>query len=294
MNEAAYRGNLGMMEVMKFMDLATPEQKDELRRLLEQNKTKEAAKLIQSVTKTELEPLVPEKNNPPILMAFDFDNTLVTSKSKVHIRHQDGTVTTLDPYQYAQYVKQPGDVPDYSEFSQLIEPEAIEKYQRILKASIRNPNVDVVIVTARGNEQPLIEYLRSIGIESGVKIKTLNSSKPMAKYRYLKNKIAKGGYRNVAFFDDSEANTQVVAQLGKDFPGVMVHTHTVPQQQYRPEKPVAQDSTTKILNQKIRNPETDNEILLKTALKYPKEHPAYQLARRVLARDLRKQQQSTV
>jgi nicotinamide mononucleotide adenylyltransferase len=37
-----------------------------------------------------------------------------------------------------------------------------------------------------------------------------------------------------------------------------------------------------ILNTKIRNPETDNDILVKTALKYDKTHPAYKAAEKVV------------
>jgi nicotinamide mononucleotide adenylyltransferase len=61
-------------------------------------------------------------------------------------------------------------------------------------------------------------------------------------------------------------------------------------------KPVAQKQSTskklvakasagydsKILNTKIRNPETDNDILVRTALKYDKTHPAYKAAAKVV------------
>ena len=37
-------------------------------------------------------------------------------------------------------------------------------------------------------------------------------------------------------------------------------------------------NNTDVLNQKVRNPETQNDILVKTALKYDKDHPAYKAA----------------
>lgn len=44
------------------------------------------------------------------------------------------------------------------------------------------------------------------------------------------------------------------------------------------ERPDTSDNSTDILNQKIRNPETDNDILVRTALKYKDDHPAKKAA----------------
>jgi len=41
-----------------------------------------------------------------------------------------------------------------------------------------------------------------------------------------------------------------------------------------------------ILNKTIRNPETDNDILVKTALKYPKDHPAYKAAAKLVRNEV--------
>lgn len=49
-----------------------------------------------------------------------------------------------------------------------------------------------------------------------------------------------------------------------------------------PEKKVSTGFDPKILNTKIKNPETNNDILVKTALKYDKTHPAYKAAEKVV------------
>lgn len=47
--EASYAGNIGMMEVAKFYMLATPEQKEQFKRLVAQKLNKAAWKLVYSV-----------------------------------------------------------------------------------------------------------------------------------------------------------------------------------------------------------------------------------------------------
>jgi putative nucleotidyltransferase with HDIG domain len=44
----------------------------------------------------------------------------------------------------------------------------------------------------------------------------------------------------------------------------------------------SQTSDTDVMNQKIKNPETDNDILIKTALKYPDDHPAKIAAMKII------------
>ena len=54
-NELDYPGNIGMMEMFKFHQIATPEQKQQMKELLAANKTEEAWKFLQYVTKTKLQ-----------------------------------------------------------------------------------------------------------------------------------------------------------------------------------------------------------------------------------------------
>jgi hypothetical protein len=53
--EAAYSGNIGMMEVAKFFRTASPEQKQLFNQLLEKGKRGLAWKLIQDITNTKLQ-----------------------------------------------------------------------------------------------------------------------------------------------------------------------------------------------------------------------------------------------
>lgn len=53
-NEASYPGNLGMMELIQFNKIATPEIKKLLKSLLAAGKKEEALDLLQKVTGTKL------------------------------------------------------------------------------------------------------------------------------------------------------------------------------------------------------------------------------------------------
>jgi hypothetical protein len=68
-NEAAYKGNIGIMELVHFHRKATPEQKKQLQSHINQNKHKEAWSLVQSVTGVKLHKSVSEDKNikPDIL-----------------------------------------------------------------------------------------------------------------------------------------------------------------------------------------------------------------------------------
>lgn len=54
LTEASYKGNLGMMEMFKFYQIATPEQKAKMRDLLFHNKQDEAWEFLQQVTRVKL------------------------------------------------------------------------------------------------------------------------------------------------------------------------------------------------------------------------------------------------
>ena len=217
------------------------------------------------------------------LFISDFDDTLVTTNAQIIVTDKDGEVRKLTPAEYAVYEKEDGDQFDYSEFQDLIDPKPIPRYVRTLKRAAKSDKVDkVAILTARGSEKPVVKFLRSIGITSGVKIVALGDSNPERKKDYIRHQIQKG-YDRVAFADDSPKNVEAAKELRAEFPNAKLVVHRV-----EPESPKAQRGTDpevspskqkniqKILNTRIRNPKTGNDVLVKTILGYGKDHPAYQ------------------
>ena len=50
LNELAYKGNIGIMELVKFQQIATPEQKLLMKKLLSEKRNDEAWELLKQVT----------------------------------------------------------------------------------------------------------------------------------------------------------------------------------------------------------------------------------------------------
>jgi hypothetical protein len=66
-DEAAYVGNIGAMEMFKFYSVASNKQKQQLKQYIKDKKTKDAWSLVQNVTGTKLHKSVSEAINPDIL-----------------------------------------------------------------------------------------------------------------------------------------------------------------------------------------------------------------------------------
>jgi hypothetical protein len=65
--EAGYVGNIGIMELVKFQQKASPEQKKMLQSYIDKKKVKDAWKLVQDVTGMKLHKSVQEGISPDIL-----------------------------------------------------------------------------------------------------------------------------------------------------------------------------------------------------------------------------------
>jgi hypothetical protein len=162
------------------------------------------------------------------LRVFDFDDTLVKTHSRVHVKKANGDELWLTPAEYAVYDKETGDEFDYSDFSNVIKPEAIHWTQNILQkvVSKRGPSA-AAILTARGlSAKPAIrDYLESIGIND-IEIETLGDSNPQLKADWIYKKAQSGEYSEIEFFDDSIKNIKAVRNL-PEVPGVIIIARTV-------------------------------------------------------------------
>jgi hypothetical protein len=67
LKEAAYAGNIGIMELIKFKQKANDKQKNQFNELVKQKKDKEAWKLVQQVSGVKLHKSVHEEVKPDIL-----------------------------------------------------------------------------------------------------------------------------------------------------------------------------------------------------------------------------------
>lgn len=237
------------------------------------------------------------------LFVSDFDDTLAKTDSKIYLT-RDGKKIVMDPAQFATYESQPDDKFDFSEFDQLINPQPIKRFVNLIKQAASGRADKVVVLTARGHTLPVTQFLKMHNVAPGVAIAALGDSNPQQKANYIEQQISRDGYKRVAFIDDSKKNVNTVKLLRDKFPDVKILAHhaTEHPKDGEPSKQIpntAKDRVVKkpnneptnaspeskrniikkLLNSKVKNPETDNDILVKTALGYDKTHPSYKQAK---------------
>lgn len=164
------------------------------------------------------------------LYVFDFDDTLATTDSRVRVFRDGRLHSTLKPHEYATYQKQPEDEVDYSDFANLIDPEAIELTMDTMMSAYERGE-HVMILTARGPSAKgdIHAFLADNGIELSMRdIVTLNDSNPAAKGAYVARKVIEAGFDSVEFFDDSAANVRAVYDMVHEVsPATLVASHHV-------------------------------------------------------------------
>lgn len=206
----------------------------------------------------------------------DFDDTLATTSAVINVTDASGNTREMSPAEYAVYEPQEGDSFDYSQFDDLLDPRPIPRYVRLLRKAAESDKVDkVAILTARGNREPVAKFLKMVDIPGHIKIVALGDSNPERKKSYLARQIQKG-YTRMAFVDDSPKNVEVARQLMDEHPEAKILVHQVePHEEKKEDMPKKEKRD---LTAKVKNPITGRDILVKTALNYPPDHPAHQAA----------------
>lgn len=150
------------------------------------------------------------------LTVYDFDETLVITKSMVHVTNSSsGKKTDLTPGEYAVYKPKTDDVFDYSDFEDVMDAEEIKKVTNGLrKVAKAMSGHDVFILTARGVDKPIEIYLKEIGINTNkIRIIALGDSNPQKKADWIEEMIDKHNYNDIYFIDDSIKNVRVVKKM---------------------------------------------------------------------------------
>jgi len=234
------------------------------------------------------------------LRIFDFDDTLVKTKSNIYIKDKDGKESKLTPGEYAIYEPKNGDKFDFSDFEKVKQPQEIKGVTRLLKNIVRVGGSEIVILTARSAYKPIKDYLSDIGLDK-LFVVALADSDPQKKADWIEDKI-KGGVKDVFFIDDSHKNVAAVEALSKKYPNISLKVrhvqHDIPNPPKQKDdmktqsksKEVTKSTPTKgndmslksllpkDLDKKVKNPDTGKMIKLKTALGYEKDSKAYKAA----------------
>ena len=233
------------------------------------------------------------------LRVFDFDDTLVKTKSHIYITGKDGKKSKLTPGEYAIYEPKDGDNYDFSDFEQVKQPQEIKGVTKLLKTVARAEGErKVVILTARAAYKPVKEYLKDIGLD-GIYVVALASNDPQDKADWIEDKI-KRGYNDVFFIDDSHKNITAVNKLKDKYPNIKMKVshvkHDIPEppkqsdtdmkkdkEVSKKETPKGNDMSLKSLlpkdlDKKVKNPDTGKMIKVSSALKYDKDTKAFKAA----------------
>jgi hypothetical protein len=234
------------------------------------------------------------------LRIFDFDDTLVKTKSHIYIKHKDGKESKLTPGEYAIYEPKKGDQFDFSDFEKVKQPQEIKGVTRLLKNIVRVGGSEIVILTARSAYKPIKDYLSDIGLDK-LFVVALADSDPQKKADWIENKI-KDGVTDVFFIDDSHKNVSAVQALAKKYPKVSLKVrhvqHDIPAPPKQKDDMKSQSKSKEVTkstsvkgndmslksllpkdtDKKVKNPETGKMIKIKTALGYEKDSKAYKAA----------------
>jgi hypothetical protein len=156
------------------------------------------------------------------LHVFDFDDTLVSSNAMVRVTHEDGVTEELPSHEFATYVPLPGDDFDFNDF-EIYPPDGkiLTNMFNKMQAAIQQYGPEhVVVLSARGNDAVMRDFLQDSGLNHNIEIVGVGSSDPNAKGRFVKNKVLNGGYDEVHVFDDSQANVQAMGTAVEKIDGV--------------------------------------------------------------------------
>lgn len=238
------------------------------------------------------------------LRIFDFDDTLVRTKSHIYITHGDGKKSKLTPGEYAVYEPKKDDVFDFSDFEQVKQPQEVKGVTKVLKrVAAAEGERKVVILTARSAYKPVKDYLKDIGLE-GIYVVALADADPQKKADWIEDKI-KRGFDDVYFIDDSHKNVNAVSQLKKKYPNVKLRVQHVKHEVPAPPNQTKKDIFNRgvsgtadikklksmlpkgVLDKTIKNPETGRDIKVKSALGYDQKSSVYKAAKGMLKRRMR-------
>jgi hypothetical protein len=150
------------------------------------------------------------------LRVFDFDDTLVFTKSFIYVKTKDGKEKKLTPGEYAIYQEKPGEEYDFRDFYSVQEPQELRRITKVLKRIIQKNGGDgVFILTARPQavDKHVQQYLKDIGINQRIPVTGLQNNDPKAKAKWIEDKIDNEGYDDVYFADDSIKNVNAVKDM---------------------------------------------------------------------------------
>ena len=155
------------------------------------------------------------------MTAWDFDDTLATTKSNV-IFTKDGETKIISAEDFAKEgagLVADGWTPDFSEFNKVTGGKPGPEFDKAMERAKKYGTKDTYILTARAPESAVAikEFLDALGLNIPLEnITGLGNSTGEAKARWLLDKHAQG-YNDIAFVDDAMQNVEAVRKAFDEF-----------------------------------------------------------------------------
>lgn len=176
---------------------------------------------------------ITEKYSGDHISIFDVDDTLVVTKAKIKVYdpHEDKEYA-LSPAEFNDYERKSHHHVDFSEFDDadiLMNGRPIEWVLKIL-VNTMNKQKAVGIITARGDKQLIIDFLKKHGVrinpafvfavnpEGSSKYKGSNAERKQQAFEEL----IEMGFKNFRFFDDNLDNLEYAKKLEDKYPDIKV------------------------------------------------------------------------
>ena len=168
------------------------------------------------------------------LTIFDIDDTLFHTTAQIAVVKDGEVVTKLTNSQYNTYELKPGESFDFSEFRDAAKfykestpiTKMITKAMIILRNAQKNPNSQVIILTARANfdnKDKFLATFRKHGFDiDKVRVERAGESVPgeapaVAKAIVVTKYLNNGKFGKVRLFDDSMSNLKEFLKLQNKF-----------------------------------------------------------------------------
>lgn len=188
-----------------------------------------------------------EKNRPfsaTSISIFDLDDTIVITDAKIKVCNiVTGDCHELTPEEFNEYEKHPDDQLDFDDFKSIEIMKAgqlIHYYLKILADAYKVKRA-VGIVTARDDRDMIYKWMKEhVGFHIAKDL-IYAVSDPVhgfsgniaEKKQQAFREIIERGYTKIQFFDDDQANLNLVNDLKKEYPNIELSTYKADKKMFK-------------------------------------------------------------
>jgi len=188
-----------------------------------------------------------EKNRPfsaTSISIFDLDDTIVITDAKIKVCNIiTGDCHELTPEEFNEYEKHPDDQLDFDDFKSIEIMKAgqlIHYYLKILADAYKVKRA-VGIVTARDDRDMIYKWMKEhVGFHIAKDL-IYAVSDPVhgfsgniaEKKQQAFREIIERGYTKIQFFDDDQANLNLVNDLKKEYPNIELSTYKADKKMFK-------------------------------------------------------------